>query len=478
MMILLIHILNYTRNWWGEMNRRWGKYKGLILGLALLMWVSCEDPGIIGFDADPDNFNFSTHYEQFTLPAKLVQVDSIVSGNGGRVLVGKYNDPQFGITTAKAYSQVRMSLVPSIPENGVFDSLILQLKVDYVHGIREDYLKLHELKIYQLESILDEFTTYYTNSESIRSIKPIGTNSFSYDTINVDGDISVKLDTTLRFSMSKQLGQLIFDKMKDETDSTFENNTNWLAFFHGIVLEPGDEYHSITGFKITDTQSNMILYYHRDDNGNIVNSDYRFILDPAIHYSNISNDRTGTPIEGSQPIYTEYTASDNNIYIQAGTGMVAKIDFTPLIEFTDSIDLLIINSAILTLGSVIPYTPFVKPPDKLIFYYTDSSNLRLKDNDGFFKSIQQDNPTIDPTSVLLPLESEFKIEDDDIIDSYSDRISRYVQALIDGVIENHLVLAYPVAVTNATTIDRLLLDPASIKLEIYYTTSKESADSE
>lgn len=483
MRILLIHILTYTTNLWGEMNRRRGKSMGLILGLALLIWVSCEDPGIIGIDIDPDNLNFSAHYEQFTLPATLVQVDSIPSGNAGRVLVGRYNDPLFGITTAKAYSQVWLSTQPNIPENGVFDSLILQLKFDYVHGNKNDFQEFHTLKLYRLASMLDEFTTYYTTSESIRSPTQIGTRIFTYDTTNVGGEISVRLDSTLRILMRKELGQLIFDKMKDESDSTFDNNTNWLEFFNGIVLEPGDEYFSITGFKIRDSKSRMIIYYHyTDDQGEDVNSEYNFSLEPALHYSNISHDRTGTAIEGIQPLYTEHTASDNNIYIQAGTGIVAKIDFTPVIEFADSIDFLIVNSAILTLGSVDPYTSFVKPPDKLMFYYTDSSNFLLKDDAGFTKTIQEDNPSFDPTSTRVPLESAFIFKDTtksvNIIESYSDRVSSYIQALIDGAIENHLVLAYPVTVTNATTIDRLLLDPGNIKLEIYYTTSKESTDSE
>ncbi len=481
MRILLLHILTYITNLWGKMNRMRGKSIGLILGLALLIWVSCEDPGIIGIDVDPDNLSFSAHYQQFTLPAKLVQVDSIVSGNAGRVLVGRYNDPLFGTTTAKAYSQVWLSTSINIPENGIFDSLILQLKLDHVNGLEEEFSELHNLKLYRLTEDIDEFTTFYTTSESIRSRIQFGSAIFTYDTIQAGGEIKVNLDTTLRITMQEQLGQLIFDKMKDEFDSTFDSNTNWLAFFQGIVLEPGDEYFTITGFKIKDSRSNMIMYYHyTDDEGEIVNAEYNFNLEPAVHYSNISHDPTGTAIGGTRPLYTEYTASDNNIYLQAGTGIVAKIDFTPVIEFADTIDLMILNTAILTLGSVDEYPPFVKPPDKLIFYYTDSSNFRLKNQEGFLKTIQQDNPSIDATSARFPLESAFVVNDStkNIIESYSDRITSYVQALIDGVIEDHLVLAYPVTLTNATTIDRLLLDPESIKLEIYYTTSKESADSE
>jgi len=460
------------------MNLCGGEGRGLVLGLALLLWVSCEEPARIGIDVDPDNLDFATHYELVKLESKMVQIDSIPTTGTTRILVGRYNDPYFGISEAKSFTQIWTVRNPSIPEDALYDSLVLNLKYDYEHG--EDITGKNKLLVYRLTEDLVDFAVYYTTSETSRSDSPIGEGSFRYVT-DFDDTETVVLDTAISIRLVDDLGETIFNMAKDPDDTIFSNLNNWLNFFKGISLEADTEFSTITGFLTVDSRTNMSLHYHfEEDDGDIINRTYLFTMEPAVNYSNISYDRTGTAIEGIDESYVAQVASDSNIYIQAGTGLVAKIDFSPILEFADTIEFIAINTAILTLGSVEPYNQYVIPPEKLIYFFTDSINYPTRDSQGFRRAIQEDNPTIDPNGTRAPIESSFIISDPDkdIFESYSDRISSFVQGIIDGYVDKHEVLAYPSTVWNSKTVDRLLLDPENINLEIYYTTTKGISSSE
>jgi len=458
------------------MNLCGGEGRGLILGLAFLLCVSCEEPVVIGIDVDPDNLNFSTHYQLVNLKAHLVQVDSISTESTGRILVGRYNDPFFGLTVTKSYSQVWAAGIPVIDETSVYDSLVLQLKYDYQHG--DEVGQINNLLVYQLTENLADSTLYFTTSETDRSSEPIGKGTFQYVVDFVDDVAIVNLDTTIRVGLSDALGEDIFNRAKDPDDTTFNTPRNWISYFKGIALEADTDFQTITGFSTQDSRTNMMLYWHYDDDGEIRNSSFLFSFEIGTHYSNISYDRTGTAIEGIDESYVSGVASDGNIYIQAGSGLVAKIDFTPLLEFSDSLEYMVVNSAILTLGSVEPYSSYVLPPGKIIYYFTDSTNFISTNENGGIRTIQVDDPRVNPNGVGSPLETSFVVDDGDIIESYSDRISSYVQAVINGTIDKHQVLVYPNPFSNSFTIDRLLLDPENINLEIYFTITNEISISE
>ena len=448
---------------------------GLIQGLALLIFVSCEEPGRIGIDVDPDNLTFSTSYAKFNLEAKVVQTDSVLSGNGQRLLVGRFQDPQFGEVEAKSYTQLWLSNSPNFAEESVYDSLVLILPFDYVNGA--EMQDINDIKVFRVKEDLSIFDLYVSTTELEVYDEPIGETSFRYSTELVDGAEVIKLDTLFRMRLSDDLGQEIFDKAKDENDSTLESITNWVAWFKGISLEAGDRYTTVTGFNQNSSAANMVLYYHIfDTDGNEVVVNYPFTIENSVHFNNIKYDRTGTPLEGVTELNKEYSATDNFLYIQSGTGLVTKIDFSPFIDYADSVGPMLVNLGRLTLGKVEPYSAYLVPPATLLYYYTDSTNLWLRDPNFFPRTVQQDNPTIDATGVQFALNVEFKTneEDEQYNDTYSDGVSNTLQAMADGRIIVSKALVYPTPPENATSVNQVRIDPQNITLEVYFTTSNSN----
>ena len=313
---------------------------GLILGLALLLFA-CEDPGTIGIETEGNNLNFRVFYKKFVLPSKLIQVDSIPTSGIGILLVGRQSDDNFGEVTATSYSEVQLDGGVNVDPTSIYDSLILQFKYQYVYG--EDIETPNNIKVYQLEESIEQQNYYHFNSLEF-SDEPIGETTFQYITETIDDAKTVRFDTTLKISLSDAMGRDWMNRMLDENDTTFDANSNFIEFFSGIALVAGDTYQSISGFDIRDSETTMNLYYHITNfDGEIENQDISFSLTNAGHFHQLEVDRSNSPISNVTEVFTEYTAANDLLYLQSGTGLVTKIDFSPFRDFTDSIEMLIVT---------------------------------------------------------------------------------------------------------------------------------------
>ena len=102
---------------------------GLILGLALLIFA-CEDPGEIGLELNPENGLFVAKYQDVPLDNSVILYEKIVSDNatridsfnninsGGRLLVGSFENQQFGKLNSKVIKDFPLILGNKIPLYG------------------------------------------------------------------------------------------------------------------------------------------------------------------------------------------------------------------------------------------------------------------------------------------------------------------------------------------------------------------------
>jgi len=257
------------------MNRR-VKELGLASGLAFLLFISCEDPGIIGLDVNPDNLSFSTNYEAITLPARMSQIDSIQTGGTGTMLIGNYEDPIFGKISARGYAQLGLTDPVIVETTAVFDSLRVNLKYNYVHGVNT--ANLHGIRVRRLVDDLDSQQEYFANDTSLVSRILYAQDFFNYHiTEDEDGAQIVDLDTAVTIKMFDNFGEEMLTKMITHGDSSFLTDENFQTYLKGLFFEPYDQYETITGFDLRHEASNMILFYHYTNAvGDSINSFVRF----------------------------------------------------------------------------------------------------------------------------------------------------------------------------------------------------------
>ncbi len=213
---------------------------------------------------------------------------------------------------------------------------------------------------------------------------------------------------------------------------------------------------SVIGFPVAADSSVLKMYYH-NDNDTLA---YDFILRAVVNFNQILSDKTGSVLEQIEgQYYKEFIPDDERAYLQAGTGIVYKIDMKPLMDFVDTIPNLIVNSSAIEFP-VVSTAYNVNPPNVLHFYYTDSTNRRIQSGLIFIGVLE--GGTSDLLSMMYNPD-EF---------GYNGRITTYTEDLVQGINKYTQLLVYPSEFELTQSVNQLVIQPGDVKLRLYYTALK------
>ena len=110
------------------------KFFLLLLVSSLIISISsCDKSSSVGLNVQPKNDILNVGYQDtITLATRTVKEDSLRTDQGlissGLSLIGKYNDPIFGMTTASLYAQVQFNsnIYPtSFGTSPICDSIVM-----------------------------------------------------------------------------------------------------------------------------------------------------------------------------------------------------------------------------------------------------------------------------------------------------------------------------------------------------------------
>lgn len=289
--------------------------------------VSC------GTDTDAGEFVVGSDYlavnnkviliDTVTVEMSTINFDSLITSNQSKILVGNYDDPLFGKVKSNSYFQLAsdsyslISTTDTESANYVFDSISMILKYDnYYYG---DTTKVQTFNIHQLLQKVkpntdDDF--FYNNSALSYSSESLGTISYKPRPVEKDS-INIKMDAAF--------GQALFQRFKQRDITDFDNFTEYLK---GLVLVPSTgNSSSIIGFGLT---SKVRLYYSKNLGDDIDSYVKDFsIIDATKQFNAISLDKTGTLLQNLPASNSKLSSllTNNQSYIQSGTGVACRIDF-------------------------------------------------------------------------------------------------------------------------------------------------------
>ncbi|HZY77906.1 MAG TPA: DUF4270 family protein [Cyclobacteriaceae bacterium] len=346
----------FTTNWWANL-------RSVSVFLVLLVLLSCEDKfSEVGFK-NP-NADFEVFEKEFLIPTTVFLMDSVSTSNGPsqtekkRMMVGTVVDPKFGTTTATAYSQFWSVGIPAatypVSQLG-FEKLTLTLMYD------EDYYWVGNpgttTQTYQVYEMTDSLLTYLPHFSNVAV--PTGAllgevhEVISGDVLdgnrelNGDSDTSNDIADSLNIDLDESFGRRL---LTAAMDTVGRNELNYQLFnyfrriFKGIAIK-ATEADKVVGFNPNHEKTRMTLYYHYDTLGDPNRrKEYQltFRLSPSnqtlpytsffpseyMNYTYLTTDRSGTALAGLPSKYVDYQPADGLRYIQAGTGVSVKLDFT------------------------------------------------------------------------------------------------------------------------------------------------------
>lgn len=474
----------------------WAKSLGRFASFAAaLFFLSCEDEaGLIGLP--PPNDKFTVSYVELDLPSSVFAVDSIVTDNVATTVnnapnnaVGLYNDPVLGTMRAESYLQLAPSPTTKLESNAVFDSLTVQLRLNfYNYG----FPSFSQLK-FNIHEITGEAITldtlkkrYYFNSSVAYSAEPIG--EFKI-TVNKEKLDTLKQDTVLLSGrLSNEFGQRIFNLALNDPNSTFSDRSLFVEAIKGLAITPS-EGNGVLGFNPTSALSKVVLHYHRLNDKNEVDTLQRnFVFSNAPYglnpnFTNFTADRSASEFAPITQPYQSYAPPSGLRAIQNGSPLVTKIDLSKFYEFAeqDSVKNITINSAEIVINDVQSVTG-ISPHSSFSLILMNNSNDRLTsvstDNTSvlrnYYISIQGNRyyvgSEISSSPATLAYDSENK-RFSGFMGSFFQSLFRYKENNDGSLKENRIkyLALFPASPLISATVNRTVFNGSNVKLRIHYT---------
>ena len=359
--------------------------------------------------------------DTFDIITTTIAEDSTITSNPINVILGSYHDPKFGNFDACFYSQLRLAgLSPNLGDASTIaiDSFVLSMSyVGYYGDLGPQTFEVYELNdpLY-LDSTYYSFTTKSTKSQNLvvagkGNITPKPNTNAVVGQDTVSPQLRIPLDTTLA-------RKLIVEATNGT--STFDSNEAFQAYFKGIKVQTNNPPLSIGKggvfyFDLNNPASKVTVYFRQ---GGINKTLEFFINKECADFTHIDIQNAGKPID---QVLQDKTKGNIEFYAQAFKHR-AVINIPGLQNLSNKI---IIHRADLTLP-VQYQTGYRFRPG-----FSVSAATKLKNSDQNYTN--------------LGILGEF----DDVKKHYKLNLKNYVQAVVNGNIQNYGVVVAPRYFTNS-----------------------------
>ncbi len=411
----------------------------LMLALPALVFTTCtKEPDLVGLNLVSQSELLKLGYiDTATITAYSVKADSINTEELSYALIGSMNDPVFGQTNATYYSQLR--LVDEGSDYGtspVFDSAYLALPY---YGAYGDTMSNMTLRVYELTQQLIQYDTMYSfNTATYDESKLLGSITFvprPHDSVMVNGK---KVAPQVRIPLNTAFGQRMLSVPVD----SLADNESFLNTFYGfcIVAEkqetPGKG--AILYLKAPSTSSTVTMYYHNTED---TTTAYFIISSYSARFGNYDHAgyTTASPLL-QQQLAGDTSSGDQYVFLQSMGGVRARLHFPSLSHWQNTNKKYIVNDAQLILTESSPGSQY-KPPTNL--------TLRLVDDDNISIGSYTPDESLETASYF---DGYYNSTDH----TYRFRLSRYVQQIMTGEIENNGL--YLIISGGAVNANRIVLN--------------------
>jgi hypothetical protein len=358
----------------------------LLIAIAILLFSCNDEPSEIGNVFKSGDVSYGISYvDTVTVKTSTVLLDSLPTSWTGTLLTGKYEDDKLGVVQSTAYMQIGPesgwypeidalldSVVLILPYNGIYYGDTTTTSTLSVHRVTEDF-EVHSLPLYWVDEGNYPYfnaTSGLFNTSEFEYSSTLGTKSFKPRPNSSD---------TLQIRLSDNIGNSWLREAKQETNY-FSSYSEFQKYFQGIVIkETSATAASIVGF---DAAGAKIRVYYRQYNNEVLEQTHFDLTYTTLYYqyNKISGDRTNTALASLQPgnkiISSEVTSDE--VYMQAGVGIVTKVEFPYIKDLHNVNDILLINNAVLVIEPVHgSYSTTRQLPLELTLYHTNETNVPI-----------------------------------------------------------------------------------------------------
>ena len=446
---------------------------GLLTIVALTIF-SCEDSSDIGLDLDSDGVRVKVLYTELPLEAKNVSIDSIITSDDSRLLLGKNVDPTFGTIRSTLYSQLSFKtgvLIPGTDKSYVIDSTVINLNIDKVHT--NEFDQIQHFDIYQLTDTLFGSNNYYANySTPYRTDKKEG----SFDMLLNSDRVRDKDSLTyiLSYRLPDDLGDELFAIATEEKGSSISPAGALKYEYKGIAIVPSEDNTILLGIEPEDS-TNITVHYHEIHSYKESNvSKDSVSIDSltlvvglnSLFYNNISTDRTGSRMENEKGNYNSFSTNDGNVYLQPASGIFPKLDLDTLSKFLARYPDIQINRLEIV-AETRENDIYHQNIQDLRFMYVDAEDGSKINTNGLASNILYEAAIMTDNGYLARIPEMLVSSLDETSLTYEGYPTFFGQLVETGSLNVESVIVMP---TDLTTPDYSIFDEKSgFRIKLYYT---------
>ncbi|GEM_PF-2602852 len=314
----------------------WVRKTGPILGLALFLFA-CEEPGEIGLELEPDTGDFFASYIEIPIKTSVGLSEPYLTSDSTHrisiINVGNSEDETFGSRELVGYSNLYVQGgVGKIPSTADYDSIDLRVFATNFRGDRSNSNLPSKLMVHQ---ILEQVNRENTISDEYQyEMLPLA--EFDLDSLEEESTKS------LRKKLSDDLGMQIFDEAQKDSLT----NSELREVIEGLAFKLDNTNELLLGID-PFRETSLNIYYHYDpDTARVMR-----ILMTDIQSFNVSTDYTGLELQNLTANNQTYSNTEN-LYFNSYDGIFSELDFTPVLNLSDSLGPIIINGADLTFEDI------------------------------------------------------------------------------------------------------------------------------
>lgn len=413
----------------------------------MVLQYACSPPTEIGAEFFPEESFLIEEALLTDLTVRTFPLDSTISTNNERFLVGRHQDHVFGLINGRAFSQFSLDdlLRLDAERNFRYDSLTLYLEYDgysFYDTLMPMLLSVHQLR----ESLeLDaEVTDLYTTDAFQFAPSPIAT---------VELKPRPRRGEPLEIRLADAVGEDFFLRLLEDDDALLIES-DFLDYFRGLVLQVTNDNGAFVGFQKATAQMRLYL---TDINSLPLRQEIRtFSADFGLSFNQILFDRAVTVLTTiDEDDGLSSSVADEQAYVQAGA-LVTRIDIPALTQIRDDNDDLVVARAELRFRAIgVDLVEQEALPQAIMAFWVEEDNTLFQQN----------------TQARLQLDLEFGRDT-----YYTMDITDFVQYQLEAENpeENGLLLQFG---TNGNAVDRLVLGdgnhPEGMELRLFTLDLKE-----
>ena len=424
------------------------QFIGVVLILAISFSCKKEEANLqpTGIEAQPsENLLGLFTSDTFQLVCTTKRIDSVRTDASVLNTIGSYFDPVLGKLESSMVTQLRLSsdnIDLTELKDVKIDSAVLNLVFSGRYGNTTD----QTFEVYEVTENLSSSAFYYSSNFVNVSSSPIGVRSSSSTVpvapVNLDGELETP---SIRISLDTNFAR----KIIDTDQSNYESNSAFTSFIKGIYITSNNPNQSegegaILYFNLPDVYTRMVIYYTNTDGSQ---SELAYLINSKSVSFNLSK--------------PAYTGSDVGYVLE-------KEDANAEFVYVHSFGGTMVKIASPTIKSIIKNGPVLVNNARLIFNAdTKDDNLYPPLSNLFAFGMSADG------TLLYELPDKEEIHYDGTINTsggYKIGITRYIQGVLDGKIENNGLLLRELGGAGARSV---IYGPGSpsnaMKLQISYT---------